>query len=429
MAVDSKGVSVQEHAAKVRDELIAAGKIQPDDKSHLGDKALPAFSAGTATLDAKTGKPVVKVTKPGPFADGKVALEGDRSADAVAGDRGNPDPPAPTKADAAPTPTATDLAADAAAQAMVDAFADAADFEFEDPDLNVKYPIRVPKAYLESAKRGYGRRAALDRTMSFYKNADPVVRALIEDGRMQQILPLLQRAFDDPEYGEYVYQGYEKRKKGESLLQAAAREAAAAAPPALNPGDEELLNDPILGPRFKQMQQLQERLDRFEAERVEQAQAAQRREEQQRQVATQMIAAHHDLATAYPGRYNPGMGPSDPRWQEVVKYANDSGYAQVYGLRAGIVFAAQAIAQIEQEREAISASPTATTLQQVEARQLALARQEAAAGASAVGTGGRGPDPGPRTYQRPERMRQDGTLKPVEEYMSEVQQALEASRA
>ncbi len=448
MADEKKLPTVREHADALIAGMVADGKILPDADAAARAAGMPTFSKGTATLDPNTGQPVAPKVKTPEFTEGSAIAVPE---DAPVG--GAPDlrtkeaiiasiaPPDAATAAAPPAQAAGAAAAEAAAeQALAQAADEYEEFEFEDPDLegpegHIKYPIRVPKNYLETAKRGYGRRAAYDRAIRWLKEAEPVLREMVEDGRIRQVLPLIQAAMGNQAYGDYVTQGFQRLQQGLPLIEQARQEAAAAgAAPAPTGAEFDLSqDDPYFAERVRpilaRQEGLQQRLDRMEAERQ---QAEQRQQEDYRlntQRAMEMHAAHQDLARAYPGQCNPSLGPNDPFWVKAIALAKEAGYVDAYGIRAGIVFGGQQAHLIEQERLAATASPSAAGLRQAEERHLELARQQAAQASRAVSAGAPTPAPPPPAPQAPSTRNPDGSLKRPGDYLRESQQYIAATRA
>ncbi len=475
------------------DKLVAEGKIAPDLKAAGAAAAVPTFSAGTAALDQNTGKPILTHAAPPTFTEGEgvaipedtasaggVGVPGPGTADtggktaqqliaehqarlraangttdgpaataagAEAGAAATTVPTAPASAPApapAPAPGA-DAAAEGAAQALLDAFADYAEFEIDDADLGVKIPIRVPKKFENSVKRGYPRRSEFDRITGRYREFDPILRPLAEDGRLSRILPLIQRALTDQAYGEYVVAGYERATRGLPLVEQARAEAAAAgagqaalAAPAAGTQDGLDLSslemfDPALAEslrrRFAAVETVEQRLTRFEQERTTQAQQQAQQQAENMRRANEMRSAHEDLGRAYPDLVNVAAGPRDPFYQKALRRAQESGYIDAYGLRAGLIFGAQQELIVEEERVAATSSPAVAAIAQVEAAQLELAQRQAADASRRVGTGSVVQAPPRPLPQRPNPRNADGSRKTPEQFMAENVAYLNATRA
>jgi hypothetical protein len=442
--------NLRDHADKMVKEMAEKGVIAPDASSASLAGAIPAWSKGTVALDENTGQPVVpdSAAQAPEFGSEKVAVpEGqplaasgaapaEKSAEDIlaeherikAGAAAPVQATAPTTAPApAGTPAAQQTPAEAAVeQAAADIWADADEFEFDDPDLEgVKFPIRVPKQFSQTAKRGYGRRQTYDRAVSFLNNANPVLRPLIESGRLNAILPLLQAALENPQYGDYVVSGFERFKRGESLQQAAQREAAAAqAPPQPQfDGAGNVIEDPFLAeqmrPVLDRLGQYEQRFSQFEQQQVADRQRQAQQQAENQRVVGEMRSAHQDIATMYPEHADLNRGADDPFWKKAVAYANQAGYVQRYGLVGGVVFGAQQVVALEQERLAATSSPAAAALAQVDARTQHLAAQSAAA-ARTVG-GGAPIQPQPPAPPPPlSTIGANGKLKRPDEYLAEV---------
>jgi hypothetical protein len=441
--------SVREHADSLIADLMAKRPPAANIEEARQAAAIPAFSSGTTAIGSD-GKPVdLKVDVP-EFTGAPVAMPdaGDKAEllkahqallDAKAGATAAPSAAKPTEAAVAPAAapagdvvaaTAGQQSAEAAAQEIVDEYDE---FEWTDPDLDVPIPIRVPKQFVETVKRGYGRRAALDRAINFAKQADPALRGLIESGQMQQVLPLLQRALTDTAYGEYVTRGYQRAQAGLPLIEQAKAEAEAAAAPAQAPAIfDPMVEDPYyaerLQPLVQKIETLEQRYAREDAQRQEQAQRQQREQALVAQRDAEFRAAHQDIANAYPQNARLDLGPGDPLWNKAVRYAKEAGYIEAYGPRAGVVFGAQMAMQVEAERLAATGSPAAEALRMAEQQHGELARREAAAASRAVGGGSSTPAPKPAPPAPPNPRTADGKLKPAAQFLRESQSYIAASR-
>lgn len=457
----NSGSAIRAHADKLIDELMAANPPAPNGAAAALAAGMPTFSKGTAVLDPDTGQPIVpkgQEALPG-FATEKVPLaDGATSAEPVApiGAAGKtaeellaehqqriaaaPEGVAPTATPAgteAPAPATQAAGAAAAEAAATDIWADAEEFTFDDPDLGVPIPMRVPKQYATPAKRGYQRRSTFDRERQWLRNAEQVLGPLVMDGRINPILPMLQAALNDPDgYGKFVVDAFGRYQRGEPLLEQARAEAAAAGVhpvPAATPGYDPALADPFLAeqlaPVQTQLQTVQQRLEAVERERQTAAEAQRRQQSENQRIANEMIAAHRDLASRYPDRVRLDLGPQDPFWVAAVNQARDARYADQWGIRAGIIFGADKVVEIEQERIAATSSPAATALASMDSRAQELARQQAAASSRAVGAGAPTQAPPPPVPVRPSPRGPDGKLKPADQYLRESQAYIAATGA
>lgn len=432
MATEKTLPSVQDHARTLIDQAIADGKLPKPDSAEV-----PSFTQG------KTTEPPAV---PG-FSAGQVAIpEGQQPQD------GSLQAPqamqaAQAAASAPPQPGAEPVqaqagtqAAEAAAAQVADAFADFDEIEVEEPDFpDIKIPVRVPKQYAQIMKRAFPRRADYDRTRARWGEAAPVIEPLLQDGRIRQILPLIQRALTDQAYGDYVAKGYERALSGRPLIEQAAREAAALGAPQTTtptPSIEDLgITDPYIAEQVRPLlTQYEQRLQQYEQrfQTAEQREAAERdrqaaamRDNIER--ANKMQGAHEDLARAFPGVFKTELGPNDPAWVRALQTTKDYGYADVYDLRAAIVFGGQQWQNLEAERLAATASPAAQAIQQMDQRQIELARQQASQLAQPAGGGATAqtvptPPPPPPSTRNP-----DGSMKPPDQFMRENYQWLVAT--
>jgi hypothetical protein len=410
---------VREHADKILAKAVEDGRLTPDGEAAKAAALTPTFSAGTAALDPNTGKAIIpKDQGQAPaFTDGHVPLPADKPTGAALG--------APAaEPNAAPAVAAPQAAAGAAAAEGVAATAaeEYEEFEFEDPDLGAKFTMRAPKQYAEFARRGYGRRTAYDKAISYLKNADPVFRSMIEDGRVNKLLPLIQRALEDPAYGEYVTSGFQRSTQGLPLVEQAVVEAARAGAAAAAPVIEDI--NPFVDPEITTLRQRTEAIEReWQAEkaaRQEQTQTAQQRDAAMRRNITLMQGAHQDLAASYPGTFRPDLGDQDPAWKAAYKYAQDAGYLNRYDLRAAIVFGGQGWRSLEAERLAATSSPAAAALGQMDAQLVDAATREAAAAARTVAGGAVAQTVAAPIPPKPVPKNPDGSMKTKEEFMGQV---------
>jgi hypothetical protein len=459
MAEETKRKSVREHADQLVNAMVENGTIAASDSAAaVAAVGIPTFSKGTATLDPNTGKPIAQPGAELPeFSDGTVqapeqqgappaATEGQTSEQILAAHQTRlaehraREQAAGTSADGAPTSTQAPAGAAAGAQAAeAAAEAIAAEppeeyetFDFEDPDLNVTYPVRVPKQNLESAKRGYGRRSGYDRAVRYLKEAEPTLRQMVEDGRIRGVLPMLQRALDDPAYAQYVTDGYDRATRGLPLIEQARQEAAAVVAPAA-PTYDFATEDPFFAERVapitSQLQTVQQQLDRMNQERENQTRQAAEQQRVNVQRNNEMAAAHQDMHASMPELYSGDLQRDQTVWQRTVDFARDARYVDTYGLRAGLFFAAQQIQAMERERLAATASPAAAALSMQENQHMELARKQAAAASRTVGAGAVTHAPPPPPPQRPSSFRADGSLKKPDEILSDNVEYIRQSRA
>jgi hypothetical protein len=456
-------------AQKSVDAAIAAGKIKPDEGAAVTAAAVPSFSSGTLPLDPNTGKAIIPA---GTTAPETPAIGGDTTVDpnatgalgatteddaaaqaAAAGAKAAPDrdpktgqfvgedkPPASTKpavSDAAAPAARTEeqRAADAgaAAQAILDD--EWSDLSFEHDDGS-KYTVRAKKAEVKQVERFNRRQAMVDRATTYLNKWKPQLEPLIASGQMEPIFPLLKRALEDKEYGDFVIAAYNRRVMGQPLVPAVAPTVTApitaAAPAVAAPAigavaapvfEDQYLTDTV-GPVLTQYEQRlaaqQARLDQWETQQRQQQEQAARQAEQNRQQAEAVRLAHMDIAQEYPTEFTGILERDDAALQPIFRYARDAGAVQKYGMRGGIVWAAR---RLHDERAAYAGSPAAAMIDQLDRSLVAGAAAQAAA-ARAVGAAAPASQPVQRRApQPPSRYQADGkTLKKARDFMAEQQQ-------
>ena len=94
--------------------------------------------------------------------------------------------------------------------------------DYADPDTEKTYKFRTLKGQGDLAKRGFMRQADYTRKTMFLADARRDLEPLIADGRLKAIQPLLRRALDDPEFGNFVVDAYNRRLAGQPLTPAPA---------------------------------------------------------------------------------------------------------------------------------------------------------------------------------------------------------------
>jgi len=436
--------SVADHARTLMDQLTAEGKIEPDAASTAAAAAIPSFSGGTVAIDEKTGKTILPGTAVPDttvtIAPGEIERQVATGAQSGDGKENTPAPQARTEsgqfAPAAPEPgaplapsaaeSAGTAGAEAAAAAITDAWADYEDVEYDDGDTGEKFIVRAPKTYAAKVKNGYARRSVMDRATGYAREAEPVLTQLIRDGQIRQFLPLIQRALADPAYGEYVVEGYNRAQRGQPLVQQARQEAAAAGaaqapPPPLDPTGYGLDADPYLAqviqPLSERLDSTARRIERYEQMEQQRQEEFTRAEQQRSFTAAQVQAGHLDLTARYPTEFSGDPVRDEKALSPVFRYAREAGYVDAYGIRAGIVMAAERLRGAREE----SASPAATQIARVEAEAMQLARDQARESARAVSSSGTPAAAVPKAPPRPlTTRRENGAIKSPREFATEA---------
>lgn len=399
-----------EHARSVMDQVIAARETTEDPKTRTAAEAVPTFSKGTAALDPETGKPILPKDAGPEIATEKVAL-----AEPTETTGGTEKQVEPTPAETTPQAKG-EKAAEETAKAVQDRFAEYEEFELDEPDYpEFKVPVRVPKQYAQIMKRAFPRRADYDRMRQRLGDAEPVLGPLIADGRIKQVLPLIEQALANQAYGEYVWEGFRRLQEGKPLVQAPVQPQVQPVQPGVE-GFVDPLVQAAVEPLQAQIRALEARYGTFEERQASDQRAATEKARQQQVFDQTLRATHNDLAQRYPGEYRSGL-PGDPAFARAIQVAKESGYIDAYGLRAGIIFGADAVRMRDAEAAAATASPAA---QQIAEREQALAREEAARSARTVAGGAPTQPAPPKPKGPPKTTRADGTLKTPAEFMSEM---------
>ena len=458
MAKVGSKADIHEHLTKMLDAKIADGTIVPDATAAAHAASLPAFSAGTMAMDeqGRIKPPAGADAAPTMGGEQTIELNPSTQLDAEAGaaqeasaagakvaprdpDTGKFSPQAkpsegtPKAAPPAPrTEESRSESVDAAAGAILDEWDDV---EYEG-DGGAKYTVRAKKADAENVRRGFMRRANYDRAMSYTNKYRSTLEPLIVDGRLEPIMPLMQRALQDEEFGAFVVEAYNRRIAGQPLTQQQAQVLQAVTQPQANssvPAEAidgyGLESDPWLaqaiGPIATQMKTMQSRMDAQDQARQTEDTRQRASYAQQQQQAQQIEAAHMDLVRRYPNEFSGDLNRDNARLQPIFKYAQEAGYVQAYGLQGAIVLAAQAIA----EERAYGGSPAAGIVQQIDRATMAAAQSQAGAARSVGGGAPVVTARRARPVARPEVNDANGKRKPPRQYAEEIQRYNEAVAA
>lgn len=462
--------AIAAHAQKLLDQGIKDGKIVADSAGALAAAAMPSFSEGTLAIDDNTGKPIIPgnaVTAPqitdgthiDPNATGALGPEAtgeeQAAAQAAAAGRANAPrddkgqfigdkPKEPAAAPASPPPAIVPAdraaAADAAAATILDEWADHVDLSFEQDD-GTKYTVRAKKGDAPQIERFNRRQAQVDRHASWMAKYRPTLEPLISEGRLDPILPVLQRALGDKDFGDAVVEMYNRRVTGAPLFPTAAAPPAgappASAPPAGAPPAAALvipeITDPYIAetmaPVFASFQAQfaaqQARLDGWENKQTTTAREQQERANAERARNHQVYLGHQDLARKYPTMFTGDVAKDQAALTPIFRYAREGGYTETYGARAGVLLAAEAYMQSRAE----TGSPAADMLNTIDRTMLAGAAAQAGA-ARSVGGGSAAIPPArrPTAPIQPSPFDASGKRKDTRTHMAELQQYAEQLR-
>jgi hypothetical protein len=460
--------SIAAHAQKLLNEAVDSGRILPDSAAATANAIVPSFSAGTVAIDPNTGRPAGIHEPSTPAIDSTSTVEIPESTDADAGsaqeaqaagtrerdasgrftgDKPAETPaPAPAKPTVKPaakprTPDAKAAAAEAAAgEILDDEWADAEDMTFEHDDGS-RYPVRTPKKYAKQVARFNERQAQKDRAAAWLGRYRPTLEPLITGGRLDGILPHIQRALQDPAFADYVSQGYNRIMLGQPLVQTApqvvaqpspgqispAATAAPALPEITDPFIAEAVG-PVLAPLMAQLRAQQAEIDGWKQQQQTAAQTQAQETARQNQQRAQLAAGHADLSQKYPASFRSDLGSNDPEWERVFRYARDGGYFQTYtDPRAAIRIAGDDYLASRADTH----SPAAAMLNRMDQATLRAANAQAAS-ARAV-TGGAPahvPKPAkPKPPEKPNPRDATGKLKNTRDFMRESQSYAETLAA
>ena len=409
----------------------------------------PDFSKGTSALD-DSGKPIVAQDVVAP-PEGDAAGSVDGLAEAKAEISGEPAPAAPARerdpstgrfkseaADSAEQPAAVqaqaapsaEVAAEAAAEAILerpDPMADYEEVEYQDPDLDKTFKVRVHKDDANAVKRGYMRQADYTRKTMGLAAVRKDLQPLIDSGQITQLLPLIQRALSDPEYGNFVVDAYQRRMQGLSLTPAQAQAAQAvqavteqAAPPPVLSENEDPFMAQVLAPfkeRIDKAVTLAERLAAEQDARVASERAAQQQSAHRANIAYQ---AHQELWRRFPDAFNGDINHDNAEFTRAINYARDSGYLQSYGENPLAVVLAYE--DLRNSRAEAAASPAAAAIEQAQARQVA------AVNAGSVAPGGPKTNTVKKVVPPVPQTRVNGIPVDIKEYANQQRARLAASQ-
>jgi hypothetical protein len=308
------------------------------------------------------------------------------------GTKDSADGPEPVVATAStPEPVITDKAPDI--------WADVDDIEYEDSDTGEKFVVRAPKSYADKVRNGYSRRSVMDRATRYLAQAKSSLEPIITDGRFAQIQPMLDRALQDPEFGQFVNDAYNRRVQGlpltaqqqQAVTQVQQQQAQQAMDSGLGSQD---IEDPYVAEIVRQiemrisnqMQPFQQELEnnrRF----AEQQQAQQRMAQQQQVEAARVIQElENEFRSVYPSEFQGSSDDVRAKIRHLFNYAGQAGYITQYDNANNVKLAVR----LAHTQLASTSAPSPLAAAQSAASIEAQARQEAAQRVAASSGGGRG---------------------------------------
>lgn len=457
---------VNQEAHRLIEERAKERGIPLDASAAETAELVPAFSKGTTALDPNTGDPIIGQGKPSAEITGEAGGPVDAMAAAEAEISGTPEPKpskkrddktgkfvkepaqdatqgsapqaqAPQSQEVAPDEpqaAATEAAAEAIAAEAPDPWEAFEEIEYEDPTLEKKFKVRVPKDDAKLIKGGYMRQSDYSRKTMQLAAARNALLPLIEDGSIANVLPLIQMGVKDREFAQFVAEAAQRRARGEPLTPAqAAVTTPAATPPAVAPD----LNlgadaDPFMAQVLKEtltpykqqldeVQSLVRSVAATEEQRVAAQQAAQR--ENDRRIGI-MVQSHQALAQWFPGEFTGDINQDGELFQRVANYARESGFAQAYPDNP--LAMAMAWRQYHDSRADAASSPAVAAVEQA-----AVERKVALSTAAAIPSGSPQTAPSRKAPPQPPQTRVNGVPVPPKQYAESViayRRALAASQ-
>jgi hypothetical protein len=193
---------------------------------------------------------------------------------------------------------------------------------------------------------------------------------------------------------------------------------AAVMPEILDPYIQEAIG-PVLQQQMAEIARLREAQQRWEQQQQTEAQQRAQAQAQQEQQRAQVGAAHQDLARMYPAVFTGDLNRDQREFDNVIRYARDSNYANIYGIRAGLILAAQHL----QAERADSASPAAEMINNLDRATLRAANAQAAGARAVTGGSAAAPRSQPKAAPaKPTPRDSTGRLKKPQDYMRESQE-------
>lgn len=420
---------VRKHALQLQNDLLdkqGKGGAQSADEARAAT-AVPSFSKGTVAIDEHTQRPIVTGQDPGQIGGETVKVDGadlggdpnrklggEAAAEAAAGEMLEQTPPEvdpPVAAAPAPVEAPDGGAAEPAAGAIARNWDDYEEIDYDDPEAGQTYKVYATKDQAAAVKGGYARRSIMDRHATYLGQAREVLEPLITDGRIQQVLPLLRAAMEDPEYGQFVVDAFNRRQQGLPLTPAQAA-AVAAAPAVAASNDGADYEDPFLK---HAIDPLRSELDEIKGIVKSQAQREQEANEQaqmnaraQQEINQMLATTHRDLHTHYPDAFQGKWDADKELIGKIYQYANQAGYFQTYGYTP----AAFRLAYTElRAARSEASSPAAAVVNQAAAASAAAPVRSVPTGTAQGGGVTRKAPPAPVVMRR-----QDGSMISAREF-------------
>lgn len=404
--------------------------------------------AGTVPYgEAPAEQPPVIETPPGPARDGQgrfIAAAAD-----VPEQPPTPSlevPPAPSL-EVPPAPDHT------VAATPPDPWAEYEEVEYDDPDSGNKYTVRARKEDATAVKRGYARQSDYTRKTMTLADAKRSLEPLISSGQIAGVLPLIDRAMNDPEFAEFVGNAYQRRTLGQPDWRGIVTSTGAQTPPQQQqftpPGGVPYQGQPqqqaeqftpytvesdpylsqALSPLARQLQEQQRTTAALQAQFAQQNQQREAQEAYNRQQALTMRDAHQTLHQQYPEVFTGDLARDRDALTRTYEYAERAGYIQRYGLSVPVMLNSYHAMQQEQaaQAQARAAATQSTAVRSIEAAQAQrVAQMNAAAvapAAPATNTTKPPPPPGPPPTRTP-----DGKQVPIKEHAAALIRQIRATQ-
>jgi hypothetical protein len=366
-------------------------------------------------------------------------------------------PTAPTEAPPLEQPPADAPPADAPApltDSQAPAVDDWEDIEIEDTDNGNKYTVKAKKDYAQYVKDGYLRRSDYSRKTGKLAKHKEWLEPMINNGALDAIAPLIEKANSDDELATAFYELYQARQQGRPLVygvqpqpqaqtqaqqyiqpQAVYNQAQIQQPLYDENGIEvdEYTRNAVQGLLSQAMTPMQQKIAELTQWQQQQMSYLQQQQQQQQHLAQQRAQAerqirhvHEVLRTRFPQEFD-GTQNDVPKLQELDRLANQAGYSpEDYGYVGRFLQARELKYSGYQQQQTGSASPAARTLADVEAQSRAAA---AAAAASVARTTTSGSPIQPQPPQRLSYRGPDGKKLPFKDAVKIAAQNAKAKMA
>lgn len=307
---------------------------------------------------------------------------------------------APVEAPEAPAPPQTPIPPTAVNE-------DWSDLEIVDEDTGERFQVRAKKEYADKVRNGYARKSAMSRATHYLAKYKNTLEPLITSGRFDDVAALISRVEQDKTFRDAVYDLTYRYALGRPIQFAdQVAPVAQSVLPAQTPVQAEVSEEDPLGLKSlvtSAVGPLNQELAALRAAQDAQVQAQNQYLATQRAYAQAEQQTKAEFTTRFPGEYTGDIAADMPKYQQVLRYAQNAGLFERYGAvnNPSLYPLVMVTAKLEMDRDNYINAPSSAAMSAAQAAERAESQaREAAAALAASQGGGNAAAPAPVPVQR-----------------------------